>query len=81
MIFILYMDNYLLLLFSSMEEINKAWSDTLNGVPSTRPIIEMTIPSVLDSTISPPGRVKYSFFLVNTFVQIQSPGQLLNVIK
>lgn len=38
-----------------MEEIDLAYKDALNGLPSRRPIIEMTIPSVLDKTISPPG--------------------------
>lgn len=38
-----------------MEEIHSACQDTVNGLPSQRPVIEMTIPSVLDKTISPPG--------------------------
>ena len=40
----------------SMEEIDSACQDATNGIPSRRPIIEMTIPSVLDKTISPPGK-------------------------
>lgn len=44
----------------SMEEIHSASQDAANGLPSRRPIIEMTIPSVLDKTISPPGT--YFFF-------------------
>ena len=39
----------------SMEEIDSACQDAVNGLPSRRPIIEMTIPSVLDKTLSPPG--------------------------
>lgn len=39
----------------SMEEIHSACQDSVNGLPSRRPVIEMTIPSVLDKTISPPG--------------------------
>lgn len=39
-----------------MEEIDLAYRDALNGMPSRRPLIEMTIPSVLDKTISPPGK-------------------------
>lgn len=39
----------------SMEEIHSANQDATNGLPSRRPIIEMTIPSVLDKTISPLG--------------------------
>ncbi|KVH92372.1 FAD dependent oxidoreductase [Cynara cardunculus var. scolymus] len=38
----------------SIEEIDSACLDAKNGLPSRRPIIEMTIPSVLDKTISPP---------------------------
>jgi phytoene dehydrogenase-like protein len=38
-----------------MEEIHSASEDAVNGIPSRRPVIEMTIPSVLDKTISPPG--------------------------
>lgn len=41
--------------FLSMEEIDEAYKDALTGAPSKRPLIEMTIPSVLDRTISPPG--------------------------
>ncbi|KAH7673657.1 FAD/NAD(P)-binding domain-containing protein [Dioscorea alata] len=48
----------------SMEEIDLGYRDALNGIPSKRPIIEMTIPSALDRTISPPGQ-----HVVNLFVQ------------
>ncbi|XP_042461201.1 pyridine nucleotide-disulfide oxidoreductase domain-containing protein 2-like [Zingiber officinale] len=48
----------------SMEEIDVASRDASNGIPSRRPIIEMTIPSVLDHTISPPGQ-----HVINLFVQ------------
>ncbi|CAK7339569.1 unnamed protein product [Dovyalis caffra] len=48
----------------SMEEIDSACQDAVNGVPSRRPVIEMTIPSVLDKTISPPGK-----HVINLFVQ------------
>ncbi|KAK6932101.1 hypothetical protein RJ641_001725 [Dillenia turbinata] len=47
-----------------MEEIDTACRDALNGQPSRRPIIEMTIPSALDKTISPPGK-----HVVNLFIQ------------
>lgn len=46
-----------------MEEIDLACQEAVNGVPSKRPIIEMTIPSVLDKTISPPGIYKFTFGL------------------
>ncbi|XP_074592532.1 uncharacterized protein LOC141848403 [Curcuma longa] len=55
----------------SMEEIDAASRDASNGIPSRRPIIEMTIPSVLDHTISPPGQ-----HVINLFVQY-TPYKLL----
>lgn len=39
----------------SMDEVHTACHDAENGLPSRRPVIEMTIPSTLDNTISPPG--------------------------
>ncbi|XP_054825057.1 uncharacterized protein LOC129322728 isoform X2 [Prosopis cineraria] len=48
----------------SMEEVHYASQDAVNGKPSRRPVIEMTIPSVLDNTISPPGK-----HVINLFVQ------------
>lgn len=48
----------------SMEEINIAYNEATGGMSSTRPVIEMTIPSVLDKTISPPGQ-----HVINLFVQ------------
>ncbi|EXB37230.1 hypothetical protein L484_020289 [Morus notabilis] len=40
----------------SMEDIDSACQDAWNGVTSRRPVMEMTIPSSLDNTISPPGK-------------------------
>ncbi|KAK7346432.1 hypothetical protein VNO80_20951 [Phaseolus coccineus] len=48
----------------SMEEIHSACQDAASGTPSRRPVIEMTIPSILDKTISPPGK-----HVINLFVQ------------
>ncbi|KAI0501426.1 hypothetical protein KFK09_016371 [Dendrobium nobile] len=48
----------------SMDEIDLAYRDAVNGIPSRRPLIEMTIPSVLDKTISPPGK-----HVINLFIQ------------
>uniref|UniRef100_A0A3Q7FV19 Amine oxidase domain-containing protein n=1 Tax=Solanum lycopersicum TaxID=4081 RepID=A0A3Q7FV19_SOLLC len=39
----------------SIEEMHSAAQDAENGLPSQRPIIEMTIPTVFDKTISPSG--------------------------
>ncbi|XP_057738575.1 uncharacterized protein LOC130955671 isoform X2 [Arachis stenosperma] len=46
----------------SMEEIRSACQDACNGLPSRRPVMEMTIPSSLDTTISPPGKHVISLF-------------------
>ncbi|KAK9136349.1 hypothetical protein Syun_015679 [Stephania yunnanensis] len=48
----------------SMEDIHFACRDAWNGFPSRRPLIEMTIPSILDKTISPPGK-----HVINLFIQ------------
>lgn len=49
----------------SLEMLNKAHDDAAHrGIASERPLIEMTIPSSLDSTISPSGQ-----HVVNLFVQ------------
>jgi phytoene dehydrogenase-like protein len=49
---------------SRMEEVENAYREASMGVPASRPVIEMTIPSSLDNTISPPGK-----HVVQLFVQ------------
>ncbi|XP_065625532.1 uncharacterized protein LOC111998842 isoform X3 [Quercus suber] len=49
----------------SMEEIHSACQDSANGIPSRRLVIEMTIPSVLDKTISPPELFKIGCARIN----------------
>ncbi len=39
-----------------MEEIENAQREAAMGIPATRPVVEMTIPSSLDRTIAPPGK-------------------------
>ncbi|XVF17897.1 hypothetical protein REPUB_Repub10bG0164300 [Reevesia pubescens] len=46
----------------SMDEIGSACQDAWNGLPSKRPVMELTIPSSLDKTISPPGKHVISLF-------------------
>ncbi|KAH0971239.1 hypothetical protein GBA52_023395 [Prunus armeniaca] len=46
----------------SMGEIGAACQEAWNGLPSRRPVMEMTIPSSLDNTISPPGKHVVSLF-------------------
>ncbi|XP_068183248.1 pyridine nucleotide-disulfide oxidoreductase domain-containing protein 2-like [Antennarius striatus] len=46
----------------SVEVLETAYNEAMNGHPSTKPMIEMTIPSVLDPTLAPPGCHVVSFF-------------------
>uniref|UniRef100_A0AAY3ZWA4 Pyridine nucleotide-disulfide oxidoreductase domain-containing protein 2 n=1 Tax=Denticeps clupeoides TaxID=299321 RepID=A0AAY3ZWA4_9TELE len=46
----------------SMEALEEAYRDAWQGRPSARPMIEMTIPSVLDPTLAPPGCHVISLF-------------------
>ncbi|KAG2248122.1 hypothetical protein Bca52824_087750 [Brassica carinata] len=49
--------------------VHTACHDAESGLPSRRPVIEMTIPSTLDNTISPPGTL-ILLFLVETCNQL-----------
>ncbi|KAL3700615.1 hypothetical protein R1sor_018637 [Riccia sorocarpa] len=53
-----------------MQELDDAYRDALSGQPSRRPLVELTIPSVVDRTIAPPGK-----HVINMFVQY-TPYQL-----
>lgn len=53
-------------LVSAMEEIEVAYRDARAGRPSTRPVIEMTLPSSLDPTLAPPGKHVMSLFVQYT---------------
>jgi phytoene dehydrogenase-like protein len=46
----------------TMEYIERAYDNAKYGCPSEYPIIEATIPSVLDDTIAPPGKHVMSMF-------------------
>ncbi|KAL0964619.1 hypothetical protein UPYG_G00326530 [Umbra pygmaea] len=46
----------------SVEVLQMAYNDCLEGRPSSRPMLEMTIPSVLDPTLAPPGCHVVSLF-------------------
>ena len=46
------------------EDIERAYEDARRGMPSERPVIEMVIPSTVDSTLAAPGH-----HIVNLFVQ------------
>lgn len=47
-----------------MEEIDNAFREASMGMPATRPVLEMTIPTSVDTTIAPPGK-----HVVQLFVQ------------
>ena len=44
------------------EQIEQSYREALGGRPSTRPVVEMTIPSSLDPTLAPPGHHVASLF-------------------
>ena len=46
----------------SCEQIEVAYQEALSGRPSSRPVVEMTIPSSLDPTLAPPGHHVASLF-------------------
>ncbi|MDX1947083.1 MAG: NAD(P)/FAD-dependent oxidoreductase [Pirellulaceae bacterium] len=48
----------------TLDYIERAFDDAKYGWPSTEPILEITLPSSVDSTIAPPGQ-----HLMNIFVQ------------
>jgi phytoene dehydrogenase-like protein len=43
--------------------IERAFDDAKYGAPSARPVLECTIPSVVDPTVAPPGRHLMSMFV------------------
>ncbi len=48
----------------SIDWLERAYDDAKYGRPSTQPILEITLPSSLDSTVAPPGK-----HVMNMFVQ------------
>uniref|UniRef100_A0A3B4B966 Pyridine nucleotide-disulfide oxidoreductase domain-containing protein 2 n=1 Tax=Periophthalmus magnuspinnatus TaxID=409849 RepID=A0A3B4B966_9GOBI len=46
----------------SVEVLETAYREAMHGRPSSRPMLEMTIPSVLDPTLAPPGCHVVSLF-------------------
>jgi phytoene dehydrogenase-like protein len=47
----------------SVEYIERAWDDAKYGKPSHNPLIEMTIPTMYDPALAPPGRHIMGIFL------------------
>ncbi|MBW3538858.1 MAG: NAD(P)/FAD-dependent oxidoreductase [Planctomycetes bacterium] len=48
---------------ASLDDIEQAWADARCGRPSDKPVVEMTIPSAVDSTLTPAGRHVVSLFV------------------
>jgi phytoene dehydrogenase-like protein len=48
----------------TLDYLERAFDDAKYGWPSTEPILEITLPSAVDSTVAPPGQ-----HLMNVFVQ------------
>jgi phytoene dehydrogenase-like protein len=46
-----------------LDYIERAYDDAKYGRPSERPVLECTIPSVIDETVAPPGRHLMSMFI------------------
>ena len=47
----------------SIEYVEKAWDDAKYGQPSERPLLEMTIPTMYDPSLAPPGHHIMGIFL------------------
>jgi phytoene dehydrogenase-like protein len=52
----------------SVEYIERAWDDAKYGRPSQSPLIEMTIPTMYDPSLAPPGRHIMGIFLQYAFL-------------
>jgi len=46
-----------------LDYIERAYDDAKYGAPSGRPVLELTIPSVVDPSVAPPGRHLMSIFV------------------
>jgi phytoene dehydrogenase-like protein len=47
----------------SIEYVERAWDDAKYGRPSDKPLVEMTVPTMYDSSLAPPGRHIMGIFL------------------
>ncbi len=47
----------------SIEYVERAWDDAKYGRPSARPMLELTIPTMYDPSLAPPGRHIMGIFL------------------
>src|SRR5436309_3038452 len=58
----------------TLDYMEQAYDDAKYGRPSANPILECTIPSVVDSTLAPPGRHVMSFFVQYAPYQLRNGG-------
>jgi phytoene dehydrogenase-like protein len=47
----------------SIEYVERAWDDAKYGRPSERPLLELTVPTMYDPTLAPPGKHIMGIFL------------------
>ena len=57
-----------------LDYIERAYDDAKYGRPSERPVLECTIPSVVDPTVAPPGRHLMSIFVQYAPYTLRGPG-------
>lgn len=55
----------------SLEYLERAWDDAKYGRPSAHPMLEITIPTVYDSSLAPPGKHILSIFAQYTPYRLQ----------
>ncbi len=58
----------------TLDYMERAYDDAKYGRPSADPILECTIPSVVDTTVAPPGRHVMSFFVQYAPYQLRNDG-------
>src|SRR2546425_2300403 len=58
----------------TLDYMEQAYDDAMWGRPSANPILECTIPSVVDATVAPPGRHVMSFFVQYAPYQLRNGG-------
>jgi phytoene dehydrogenase-like protein len=58
----------------SLDYMERAYDDAKYGRPSADPILECTIPSVVDTTVAPSGRHVMSFFVQYAPYQLRNGG-------
>lgn len=58
----------------SIEYVERAWDDAKYGRPSQSPLIELTIPTIYDPSLAPPGRHIMGAFLQYAPYTLKEPG-------